>query len=55
MKKDTSILINESIAHLMGVSFIIFIEMAVNQTWRSVASDLGLQCLPMSILLDARH
>ena len=26
-----------------------------DQTPRSVASDLGLHCLPMSLLWDARH
>ena len=27
----------------------------LNQTQHSVASDLGLHCLPMSLLWDARH
>ena len=45
------------------MEFYYFIEIPViyansvgpDQTPRSVASDLGLHCLPMSLLWDARH
>ena len=59
--------LDESITNLRGVCFVVlvscFIEIHVlnansvdpDLSPHSVASDLGLHCLPMSLLWDARH
>ena len=57
--------LEEPIFKLRGVCFFIIVflqntvftvnSVALNQTRRSAASDLGLHCLQMSLLWDARH
>ena len=54
--------LDRSISNRRGVWLVFTNEYLFNansvhpdQMPRSAASDLGLQCLPMSLLLDARH
>ena len=58
-----------SISYIRGVWLVLFLSLSCfveiselhansidsDQTPRSVASDLGLHCLPLSLLWDARH